>query len=51
MSDSPYNMSYQEMINKIIQELPIPAGQGWVTLDELMNLARQLDGNTERPND
>lgn len=33
----------EEVIKTIISELPIPAGQGWVTIDEILDKAREID--------
>lgn len=41
-------MTNEELIYKIIEELSIPAGQGWVTLDELVERAKELDDKNRR---
>jgi hypothetical protein len=45
-------MSYLEAINIVIEELALPAGQGWAALDELIEKAKEIDNDsTQRLND
>ena len=44
-------MSLVEAIDIILNELPIPAGQAWVDLEELKDKAREIDGNKSGHND
>ena len=44
-------MTYQEAIDIIIGELPIPAGQAWVTIAEIVEKAKEIDDDKNRRND
>ena len=44
-------MLLEEAIDIILEELPIPAGQAWVTLEELKEKAREIDDNKNGLND
>jgi len=43
-------MTYEDMLRRILNELPLPEGQMWVSLEELRKAAETLDGDKERPN-
>lgn len=38
-------MNYKEIIDEILEEVTLPLGQQWITLDTLKMAAEELDGN------
>lgn len=43
-------MTFEEVINMIVKELSIPEAQGWVTLTQLVEKAKELDDDKKRRN-
>jgi hypothetical protein len=44
-------MTYTELLEKLIKELPIPKTQEWATLEELKRIAEKLDVGKKRSDD
>lgn len=44
-------MSLADAIDIILKEISIPVGQAWISIEELKEKAREIDGNKNGHND